>query len=170
MSSAGRSVDRVLDRLGLLLLALAVLFQAVYCLPEIALASVSVHDGTLHHALALRVLDAARTGENPIDPWVSFSSLGSPVWRSYQPLVHWVMAGAIALGAPVASSGAVVGGLTWLALVLHPVAFFAAARGLGVSRFVAGVENTALSATQFHPEKSGDAGAQLLTNWLRTLD
>lgn len=37
-------------------------------------------------------------------------------------------------------------------------------------RFVAGVENTALSATQFHPEKSGDAGAQLLTNWLNSLD
>ena len=36
-------------------------------------------------------------------------------------------------------------------------------------RFVAGVENGALSATQFHPEKSGDAGAQLLTNWLNTL-
>jgi glutamine amidotransferase len=36
-------------------------------------------------------------------------------------------------------------------------------------RFVAGVENTALSATQFHPEKSGDAGAELLTNWLGTL-
>jgi glutamine amidotransferase len=36
-------------------------------------------------------------------------------------------------------------------------------------RFVAGVENGPLSATQFHPEKSGDAGAQLLTNWLNTL-
>ena len=36
-------------------------------------------------------------------------------------------------------------------------------------RFVAGVENVALSATQFHPEKSGDAGAHLLTNWLDTL-
>jgi glutamine amidotransferase len=36
-------------------------------------------------------------------------------------------------------------------------------------RFVAGVENGALSATQFHPEKSGDAGAHLLTNWLNTL-
>jgi glutamine amidotransferase len=36
-------------------------------------------------------------------------------------------------------------------------------------RFVAGVENGPLSATQFHPEKSGDAGAQLLTNWLDTL-
>lgn len=37
-------------------------------------------------------------------------------------------------------------------------------------RFVAAVENAALSATQFHPEKSGDAGAGLLRNWLRTLD
>ncbi len=37
-------------------------------------------------------------------------------------------------------------------------------------RFVAGVENAALSATQFHPEKSGDAGSQLLANWLGTLN
>ncbi|MPQ99248.1 imidazole glycerol phosphate synthase subunit HisH [Modestobacter sp. I12A-02628] len=36
-------------------------------------------------------------------------------------------------------------------------------------RFVAAVENGPLSATQFHPEKSGDAGAQLLTNWLATV-
>ncbi|POM23964.1 Imidazole glycerol phosphate synthase subunit HisH [Actinomadura rubteroloni] len=36
-------------------------------------------------------------------------------------------------------------------------------------RFVAAVENGALSATQFHPEKSGDAGAQVLANWLATV-
>jgi imidazole glycerol-phosphate synthase subunit HisH len=35
--------------------------------------------------------------------------------------------------------------------------------------FVAAVENGPLSATQFHPEKSGDAGARLLRNWLETL-
>jgi glutamine amidotransferase len=35
--------------------------------------------------------------------------------------------------------------------------------------FVAGIEAGALSATQFHPEKSGDAGAHLLANWVRTL-
>ncbi|SDG80896.1 glutamine amidotransferase [Sinosporangium album] len=35
--------------------------------------------------------------------------------------------------------------------------------------FVAAVENGPLSATQFHPEKSGDAGATLLANWLTTL-
>lgn len=38
----------------------------------------------------------------------------------------------------------------------------------GDSRFVAAVENGALRATQFHPEKSGDAGAELLRNWLAT--
>ena len=36
-------------------------------------------------------------------------------------------------------------------------------------RFVAAVENGPLSATQFHPERSGDAGARLLRNWLNTL-
>jgi glutamine amidotransferase len=36
-------------------------------------------------------------------------------------------------------------------------------------RFVAAVEHGVLSATQFHPEKSGDAGTALLANWLRTL-
>ena len=35
--------------------------------------------------------------------------------------------------------------------------------------FLAAVENGPLMATQFHPEKSGDAGAALLANWLGTL-
>jgi glutamine amidotransferase len=36
-------------------------------------------------------------------------------------------------------------------------------------RFVAAVENGPLCATQFHPEKSGDAGAVLLRNWVDSL-
>ncbi len=36
-------------------------------------------------------------------------------------------------------------------------------------RFVAAVENGPLSATQFHPEKSGAAGLALLENWVRSL-
>jgi imidazole glycerol-phosphate synthase subunit HisH len=36
-------------------------------------------------------------------------------------------------------------------------------------RFVAAVERGPLSATQFHPEKSGDAGTALLENWVGVL-
>jgi glutamine amidotransferase len=36
-------------------------------------------------------------------------------------------------------------------------------------RFVAAVEDKALWATQFHPEKSGDAGAKLLSNWVQSI-
>ena len=39
----------------------------------------------------------------------------------------------------------------------------------GGDRFVAAVENGPLVATQFHPEKSGDAGARLLRNWVDSL-
>jgi glutamine amidotransferase len=35
--------------------------------------------------------------------------------------------------------------------------------------FAAAAERGPLCATQFHPEKSGDAGAQVLANWLGTL-
>lgn len=37
------------------------------------------------------------------------------------------------------------------------------------TRFLAAVENGPLSATQFHPEKSGEPGIRLLTNWLESL-
>lgn len=35
--------------------------------------------------------------------------------------------------------------------------------------FVAAIEDGAISATQFHPEKSGDAGLQLIKNWSEQL-
>jgi glutamine amidotransferase len=39
----------------------------------------------------------------------------------------------------------------------------------GGDRFVAAVEEGPVSSTQFHPEKSGDAGARLISNWVATL-
>jgi len=40
----------------------------------------------------------------------------------------------------------------------------------GDTTFVAAVERGVLAATQFHPEKSGDAGLHLLHNWVRSLN
>jgi glutamine amidotransferase len=49
----------------------------------------------------------------------------------------------------------------------------AAGAGLTVTEhgepFAAAVEHGVVAATQFHPEKSGDAGAAVLTNWLSSL-
>lgn len=36
-------------------------------------------------------------------------------------------------------------------------------------RFISAIENGPLTATQFHPEKSGDAGLHLLNNWIKGL-
>ena len=36
-------------------------------------------------------------------------------------------------------------------------------------KFLAAIEDGAFSATQFHPEKSGDAGLQLIKNWVSSL-
>lgn len=35
--------------------------------------------------------------------------------------------------------------------------------------FIAAIEDGVVSATQFHPEKSGEAGLQLIRNWVNTL-
>lgn len=39
----------------------------------------------------------------------------------------------------------------------------------GGDRFVAAVEDGPLCSTQFHPEKSGDAGARVIANWVASL-
>ena len=55
---------------------------------------------------------------------------------------------------------------------LEPYGAFAAPRVTWAEhggRFVAAAENGPLSATQFHPEKSGEPGIRLLSNWLGSL-
>jgi glutamine amidotransferase len=54
---------------------------------------------------------------------------------------------------------------------------YAAKKSVGISqtwseygkRFLAAVEDGSISATQFHPEKSGKAGLRLIKNWAATL-
>ena len=57
---------------------------------------------------------------------------------------------------------------------VHSYAARDVASGLGTyathgQRFLAAVEDGSLSATQFHPEKSGRAGLALIKNWSKSL-
>jgi glutamine amidotransferase len=57
----------------------------------------------------------------------------------------------------------------WTLVPEHPMPAPVVTWATHGSDFVAAAENGPLTATQFHPEKSGDAGAHLLTNWLKAL-
>ncbi|HWM05337.1 MAG TPA: imidazole glycerol phosphate synthase subunit HisH [Actinophytocola sp.] len=57
----------------------------------------------------------------------------------------------------------------WLLEPAHPMTPPQVTWATHGGEFVAAAENGPLAATQFHPEKSGDAGAHLLTNWLKAL-
>lgn len=60
---------------------------------------------------------------------------------------------------------------TWLMPAEHPIFHPPAVTWTehGGDRFVSAVEHGPLVATQFHPEKSGDAGAELLGGWVDRL-
>lgn len=58
---------------------------------------------------------------------------------------------------------------TWELDVIKPFRAPAVTWATHGERFIAAVENGPLSATQFHPEKSGAAGIRLLRNWVDAL-
>lgn len=58
---------------------------------------------------------------------------------------------------------------TWTLDIRPPFQSAKLAYAVYGDRFLAAVENGPLSATQFHPEKSGPAGLKLISNWIKTL-
>ncbi len=88
---------------GLLLLALALLFNAILLAPEVRIERVPVNDLPFHLGVSQRLGESIVHGEPFLDPWVSQWSFGFPLWRIYQPLPHLAAATVIALCRPFAS-------------------------------------------------------------------
>lgn len=68
------------------------------------------------------------------------------------------------------ADGSPIGVATHEDAFTQPVQVRITTASYGNDTFIAAVEKGSLAATQFHPEKSGEAGAQLLKNWVSTFN
>jgi uncharacterized membrane protein len=139
---------------GLVLLALALLFNTLLLAPEARIERVPTNDMAFHLAASQRLGESIAHGEPFLDPWVSQWALGYPVWRSYQPLPHLVAAAAIALGRPFASPAATFAALYFVLLMLLPASIYLGARLLGLNPLAAGLAAILILA----PNEAGDFG------------
>src|SRR5436190_17482039 len=114
------------------LLSCVLLINASALWPETSISRLDLNDNVFHYTLIERIVQAAQSGENPLDCWSAEWSLGFPVLRVYQPLAHLLVAAAYF------ALGKTVGLLTlfiwahFLAVVLLPLTFFWCARRVGL--------------------------------------
>jgi hypothetical protein len=143
ISREGRLPDgQTVKRPGLhpsLLLAVALLFNAVLLAPELRISRVPLNDLVFHFAASERLAESFERREPFLDPWVSEWSLGYPLWRSYQPLPHVIGAVWLKIAEPFVSHPAAFAALHYFLLVLLPASVFGGARLLGMSSLAAGL-------------------------------
>ena len=121
---------------SLLLLAL-IAAGAVGLAPELSISRVDRNENVFHFAMVERMVQAVERGENPLDCWSPEWSFGYPVTRLSPPLAPGLVAAVyFALGKAVDLMTVFVW-VRFLALVLLPLNFFAAARLMGLGRWTA---------------------------------
>src|SRR5262245_60683558 len=113
---------------GLAMLAVAALFTAWYCAPELRIGRVPLNDVTFHLAASERLAQSFERGEPFLDPWVSEWSLGYPVWLSYQPLPHLAAAGVLNLFAAWSDPATIFAAWFYLLMLTFPVSVYLGAR------------------------------------------
>ena len=140
------------EAVGLLLLALALVFTGIMLAPEARIERVPVNDLAFHLQASQRLGESIARGEPLLDPWVSQWALGYPLWRVYQPLPHLLGALVITLARPIASQAESFAALYYLLLVLLPVSVYVGARLLGFNPVAAGFASILILA----PSETGD--------------
>ncbi len=153
--NAAAPVGRVRIELpGLLLLAIALVFNAILLAPEIAIERMPVNDLVFHLAASERMEQALARAEPFIDPWVSEWSLGFPLWRSYQPLPHLAGAAVIRLLRPFADPDRAFAIFYYFLILLLPVSVYVGARLFELTPSAAGFCSMLVFATAAQGEFS----------------
>lgn len=126
------------ESLGLVLLAGALLFNALFLVDEARVGALPVNDDVFHSVATRRLGEAIGSGEPFLDPWVAEWGLGFPVWRSYQPLPHLAAVPAVLAAPPARRTEA----FAWFAALVRgllPLSVWAGARLLGLPPLSAGI-------------------------------
>ena len=114
-------------------------FTAWFARFEWTVAAPDPGDRVLHVVLANRAAESLAHGRDPTDHWIPEIACGYPLPHHYGHVPH-VLAGALRLASGrTMAMRRVVGLLTWVCLVLWPLATYAGARRLGLARLAAGV-------------------------------
>jgi hypothetical protein len=119
---------RIAEPVSIAVLCLVVAAGVIGLWPELSIARVDLNDNVSHIALIERIVETVEHGGNPLDAWSPEWTFGFPMLRVYQPLAHLLVAAVyFALGKSVALMTVFVW-VRFLAVVLTPVSFYAAAR------------------------------------------
>jgi hypothetical protein len=107
----------------LVLVAVAVLANALALAPEIDIGRVDLHDGVFHFTIIDRLARAPA-----LEPWMPEWGFGYPVLRLYQPLAHWLAVAAHHATFHAFPLDALFSFLRWLLLAIFPLTAYAACR------------------------------------------
>jgi len=114
------------------LLAAVLITNAIGLAPELNLSRQDQNDYVFHYPLVVGMVRAIEQGRYPFDWWAPEWSFGYPVFRTYQPLGHTMVAGAYFALFKSVSLATVFVWVRYLSVVLLPLTFFFTARLLSL--------------------------------------
>lgn len=109
-------------------LGLVVLASAIGMWPDLAASRVDLNDNVSHFAMIERIVQTVERGGNPLDTWSPEWTFGFPMLRVYQLLAHLLVAALYFVFGKTLSLMTVFVWVRFLAVVLLPLSFYAAAR------------------------------------------
>jgi len=135
------------EGIAISLLFLAVVFNAVFLWPEVAVPTMGLNDEVLHLTVTQEASLAFRQNLNPTDFWLSQIGLGFPLFHHYQHLPHIILAIINQFASSFFSLSRLLDFSRYLLLVFYPLSIFWAMQCFGFNPLAGGL--SALIASLF---------------------